>query len=369
MSETGASGAISAVHAAAYDIPTETRESDGTDSWESTTLVVAEATAQGRAGLGWTYGPAVCADYIERSLAPLARGSDPLRVGAVFDRMVRAVRNDGRPGAIGYALSAVDAALWDLKARILGVSLAVLLGAIRGEAPLYWSGGFVDDPDDRLREQLEDCAQGQGVPRVKIKIGQDGGRAVGRDLARIAIARESIGDAELYVDANGAYSRKQAVRVAQSAQEHRIGWFEEPVSSDDLAGLREVRDRVDPDVAAGEYGHDVQYFQRMCAAGAVDCLQVDASRCGGATEWARAAAVAASHGLDVSAHCAPNLHAHLAVATPNFRHLEWFQPHVRVESRYFDGALVPCGGLVAPDLEAPGTGLALKNADLAQHRV
>src|SRR5207302_5819535 len=137
------------------------------------------------------------------------------------------------------------------------------------------------------------------------------GSRVERDLERIARARKVIGDgAELFVDANGGYSRKQAVRVAREAARYGVTWFEEPVSSDDLDGLREVRDLVDMDVAAGEYGFDLPYFARMCAAEAVDCLQVDVSRCAGITDWLRAAALAAGYGLEISGHTAQSLHVH-----------------------------------------------------------
>jgi len=184
------------------------------------------------------------------------------------------------------------------------------------------------------------------------------------------LARQLIGpDAELYVDANGGYTRKQAVRMAHAMAEHGVTWFEEPVSSDDLDGLREVRDQVDPDVTAGEYGYDLAYFARMVDAQAVDCLQVDVTRCGGITEWARAAAVAAARGLQVSGHCAPNLHAHVAAATPNLRHLEYFHDHARIESMLFDGVLNPRGGVLRPDLARPGLGLALKDADAERFRV
>src|SRR6202035_4293652 len=138
-------------------------------------------------------------------------------------------------------------------------------------------------------------------------------------------------DAELFVDANGGYTRKQAVRMALAMADQDVTWFEEPVSSDDLDGLREVRDQVTPDVTAGEYGYDLVYFARMVDAGPVDCLQIDVTRCGGITEWLRAAAVAAARGLQVSGHCAPNLHAHVAAAAQNFRHLEDFHDHVRIE--------------------------------------
>ena len=149
-----------------------------------------------------------------------------------------------------------------------------------------------------------------------------------------------------------------------------MSWFEEPVSSDDLAGLRAVRDAVLPDVAAGEYGYNLAYFERMCAAGAVDCLQADATRCGGITDWLRAAAVAAAHGLQISGHCAPNLHAHPAAAVPNVRHLEWFHDHVRIESMLFDGALDPSGGTVGPGTGgAPGLGLTFRRADAEPYRI
>jgi L-alanine-DL-glutamate epimerase-like enolase superfamily enzyme len=161
------------------------------------------------------------------------------------------------------------------------------------------------------------------IPRVKIKIGESSGSDERRDLDRIAFARKVIGrDTELYVDANGGYRRKQAIRVAHAMAEHDVTWFEEPVSSDDLAGLREVRDQVTPNVTAGEYGYDLTYFRRMLAAEAVDCLQVDVTRCGGITDFLRAAAVAAAHNVDVSGHCASNLRAPVAAAIPNLRHLE-----------------------------------------------
>jgi L-alanine-DL-glutamate epimerase-like enolase superfamily enzyme len=170
------------------------------------------------------------------------------------------------------------------------------------------------------------------------------------------------------VDANGAYTAKQATWVMLQAAAQDVSWFEEPVSSDDLAGLRAVRESVTADVTAGEYGYDLAYFERMCAAGAVDCLQADVSRCGGITEWQRVAAVAAAHNLEISGHCAPHLHAHVAAATPNLRHLEWFHDHVRIESRFFDGALDPAGGSITPSADAPGHGLTPRESDMEAYR-
>lgn len=361
---------IDSVDVAVYTIPTDTAEGDGTLTWDSTTLILVRIRAGDAVGTGWTYGPAACATMITATLADIVLGRDAMNVGAAFDAMVRAVRNAGRPGAVGYAISAVDVALWDLKARLLGVALHRLLGAVRTEVPVYGSGGFTTYDAPQLRMQLSRWVFDQAIPRVKIKIGESWGTDPARDLDRIAQARHIIGDqVELFVDANGGYTRKQAIRIIRAAHDFDVRWFEEPVSSDDLDGLREVRDAVVADVTAGEYGYDLYYFRRMCAAGAVDCLQVDASRCGGITEWLRAAAVAAAFGLDVSAHCAPHLHVHVAAATPNLRHVEWFHDHVRIESMFFEGTLDPSGGTLRPDPDAPGHGLTLRTADIEGYLV
>lgn len=361
---------VETIDAAAYSIPTDAPEADGTLSWDSTTIIVVSVRAGSRTGLGWTYGAAVVADMVRDTLADVVRGSDALDVTGTFCEMVRAVRNIGRSGVAGQAISAVDTALWDLKARLLGVPLYRLLGAVRDTVAVYGSGGFTTYDDRRLRDQLAFWTEQLRIPRVKIKIGESWGRREDRDLDRMTHARAVIGDdVELFVDANGAYGRKQAVRIWQAAADLGVTWYEEPVSSDDVEGLRAVRDAVGADVAAGEYGYDLYDVRRLCAAGAVDCVQVDASRCGGVTEFLRAAAVAAAHNLDVSGHCAPHLHLQVAAATPNFRHLEWFHDHTRIEHMFFDGAGQPDGGEVRMDPAVLGNGLEFKSADAEPYRV
>ena len=361
---------IESVDASVYTVPTESPEADGTLAWKSTTMILVQVrAADGTIGTGWTYGAAACARVIEDTLAEIARGRDPMNVSGAFDAMVKAVRNIGRPGVAGYAISAVDVALWDLKARILGLPLHRLLGAVRESVPVYGSGGFTTYDENELVDQITHWTNGLGIPRVKIKIGESWGANPHRDLDRIRLVRNRIGhEAELMVDANGAYTYKQAIRIMLHAASEDVRWFEEPVSSDDLLGLREVRESVPADVAAGRYGYDLAYFERMCAAGSVDCLQADVSRCGGITEWLRVAAVAAAHGLQISGHGAPHLHAHVAAATPNLRHLEWFHDHVRIESMFFDGVLDPMGGSITPSPDAPGHGLTAREKDMEAYR-
>ena len=367
---TSVSGpAVTALDAAVYVTPTDEPEADGTLAWDKTTMVLVTARAGGEQGLGWSYASAAAQTVITEMLAGLVVGRSALDTAGTAEAMARQVRNIGRPGVAATAISAVDIALWDLKARLLGQSLAGLLGAARRDVPVYGSGGFTSYDDTRTRQQLSEWVEKERIPRVKIKIGEARGGNERRDLSRAELAREVIGpDAELYVDANGGYSVGQAVRVAEELSAIDVSWFEEPVSSQDLAGLAVVRRQVRPDVAAGEYSWSLADSARLIDAGAVDCLQLDVTRCGGVTEFVRGAALAAAHNLQVSGHCAPSLHAHVGAAAPNLRHVEYFHDHQRIERMFFDGALDPAGGAMSPDLDRPGHGLALRHGDAERYR-
>jgi L-alanine-DL-glutamate epimerase-like enolase superfamily enzyme len=358
--------AVGGIDVTAYTVPTDAPESDGTAEWDSTTMVLVEAHAGGETGLGYTYGDLASGTVIDSVLREVVVGRDALAVGAAWEAMGRACRNLGRPGVASMAIAAVDSALWDLKARLLGLPLATLLDAVRAEVPIYGSGGFTSYSDERLAEQLGGWAA-QGIPRVKMKVG----REPARDPERMRIARDAIGpETELFVDANGALTRKAALRFAERCIEHDVTWLEEPVSSDDLEGLRLLRDRAPAgiDVAAGEYGYLLSYFEAMLAAGAVDCLQADVTRCQGITGFLRVAALCQARSLELSAHCGPAIHLHPCCAAPVLRHLEYFHDHVRIESMLFDGALDPAGGALHPDPTRPGLGLTLKDTTAARFR-
>jgi L-alanine-DL-glutamate epimerase-like enolase superfamily enzyme len=354
---------------AVYVIPTDAPEADGTLAWDKTTMVLASARAGAAQGIGWTYAAAAAQSVIVEALAGAVVGRSALDLPGAAEAMARAVRNIGRPGIAATAISAVDIALWDLKARLLGCSLAQLLGQARDSVPVYGSGGFTSYDDCQTREQLSGWVAKDHIPRVKIKIGESWGASQQRDLERVSLAREVIGpDAELYVDANGGYTTGQAIRMATRLADHGVTWFEEPVSSQDLAGLAAVRRQVLPDVAAGEYSWSLADSARLIAADAVDCLQLDVTRCGGITEFLRGSALAAAHNLQVSGHCAPNLHARVGVAVPNLRHVEYFHDHQRIERIFFDGALPPDGGALTPDPDQPGLGLTLRDSDAERYR-
>jgi L-alanine-DL-glutamate epimerase-like enolase superfamily enzyme len=360
---------VDALDVSLYVVPLAEPESDGTFTWTQTTVVLVEPVAAGIRGLGFTYGTSACGPLIRDVLAPAVLGADVFDIPAIWREMVAAIRNAGRPGVASMSIAAVDIGLWDLKAKLLGQPLFRLLGRSHERVPIYGSGGFTSLTDGELADQLGGWVHGQGIPRVKMKIGTARGSAEERDVERVALARRAVGEeAALYVDANGAYTAKQAVRLARRFADLGVTWFEEPVSSDDLSGLAAVRRATSVDVAAGEYGYDLAYFERMCAAAAVDVLQADVSRCAGITEWLRVAAVAAAHGLQISGHCAPLLHLHAACSLANIRHLEYFADHVAVERLLFDGVPEPKDGTLEPDQSRPGLGLGLKGKDAERFR-
>src|SRR5579872_4536451 len=354
--------AIGRIKVSPYIVPTDFPESDGTLQWNSTTLVLVHAHGGNKVGLGYTYADTATAILIRDTLSKTVERQNAMAPAASWNAMVARTRNLGRPGIVSMAISAVDIALWDLKARLLDLPLSTLLGAVRDSVPVYGSGGFTSYSEKQLQDQLAAWVE-QGITRVKMKIGRDA-RA---DVERVAAARDAIGPAtELFVDANGAYSRKQALEQAEKFAGLNVSWFEEPVSSDDLAGLTLLRDRAPAgmEIAAGEYGYDSGYFLRMLAAGAVDVLQADATRCGGITGFVQAAALCEAHHLPLSAHTAPSVHSHLGCAATPLRHLEYFHDHVRIENMFFDGARLPVNGKLSPDLSRPGLGIELKRADV-----
>jgi len=358
---------IKEVRVSAYTIPTEQPESDGTIQWTATTMVLVEVLAGGKTGLGYSYADATAGKLVESLLAGVVIGGNALDIATAHASMAWQVRNLGRPGIASMAISAVDNALWDLKAKLLDRSLLDLLGAARDRAPVYGSGGFTSYTVEKLQAQLGGWVA-EGIKMVKMKVGRD----TAADIGRVRAAREAIGpDTAFCVDANGGYSRKQALAQAEKFAELGVCWFEEPVSADDLEGLRLLRDRAPAgmNIVAGEYGYDAWYFRRMLTAGAVDVLQADATRCTGLTGFLQAGALCEAFELPFSFHCAPAQHATVACAVPSFWVGEYFFDHARIEQMFFEGASRPVEGALVPDRSRPGLGLEFKRADAAPYAV
>ncbi len=362
MTTSNCGGApIEQLRAEAYRIPTDFPEADGTYSWDATTLVV------GATGLGYTYADASIVSLIGGRLRKATEGRDSSDIPGTWLAMERSVRNLGRSGLAAYAISALDAALWDLKARTLRLPLVTLLGRCRERVPIYGSGGLTTYSPEQLRSQLRRWVERDRCRFVKVKIGSE----PEHDRQRVKEAKSAIGEHELFVDANGAFSVKQALDFARNCSESDVWWFEEPVTSDERPGLRLMRERTPPsmEIAAGEYIYTSDDARLMLEAEALDVLQADATRCGGITGFLQIAALCEAHHIDLSAHCAPAIHRHVGCAALRLRHLEWFHDHVRIEQMLFDGAPVPSDGAIEPDLGWSGHDIEFKEKDAERFRV
>lgn len=358
-----------AIHSArvlALRIPTDFPESDGTADWDATTVVIVRISSDGQTSLGYSYADAAAAHVAEALLRQIVIGKNPMMIPALHLALERKVRNMGRPGLASCAISAIDTALWDLKGRLLKLPLTLLMGQSRPHIETYGSGGFTSYSEDQLIQQLSGWAS-QGFKSVKMKIG------TGDDtLQRVTAVRKALSaSCELYVDANGAYSRKQALDRGEKFAELGVTWFEEPVTSDDAIGLHLLVDRLSPPirVAAGEYIYTPDDAMKLLRGEAVDVLQTDATRCGGVSDFVAIAHAAELHHLPFSAHTAPSLHASLCCSVRAAINVEYFHDHARIEQMIFDGAIRPRSGTLAPDLTRPGLGLELKSTDAEQYLI
>jgi L-alanine-DL-glutamate epimerase-like enolase superfamily enzyme len=350
-----------------YRVPTDAPEADGTISWDSSTMVLVQLQSGSITGIGYTYADASTGQAVHTLLDKVVKGKDAWAHAAIVSDMRGRVRNSGETGVTAMAISAIDNALWDLRARLLDVPLVNLLGRVRNDIAVYGSGGFTSYDDAQLTDQLGGWAR-DGFFLVKMKIGSH----PSDDPRRVRVARQAIGkDVELFVDGNGAFSVMQALRLAEEFATQGVRWFEEPVSSDNLTGLREVRERAPAgmDIAAGEYGYSAWYQKRMLDAQAVSVLQADATRCCGISGFLDAASLCWAANMPLSSHCAPSMHLHVCCAVPRAVHMEFFHDHARIERMFFDGFCEPRDGRMAPDLSRPGHGLMLKEKDGERYRI
>jgi len=358
---------VSELQVSAYTIPTDKPESDGTLEWKETTMVLVKLRAGGKEGIGYTYGHVAIVEVINSLLSSLVVGRDPLDIPGIHSAFIKGVRNNGRNGLAMMAVSAVDIALWDLKAKLLDLPLCRLLGQEREGMPVYGSGGFTSYSDEELREQFSGWVA-QGIKAVKMKVGRD----QASDERRVGVARHAIGEAVgLYVDANGAYSVSEALTQSQLFSGYSVDWLEEPVPAESRDQLYMIRQQLSGGmrIVAGEYGYTLTDFRNLLEAGAVDVLQADVTRCGGITGFLRAATLCEAFRVPLSSHCAPSLHLHPALSPACFSIAEYFHDHIRIERLLFDGVGKLRDGQLIPDLTRPGLGLELKERDAKPYRV
>jgi L-alanine-DL-glutamate epimerase-like enolase superfamily enzyme len=363
-----ASAQITAGRVSAYTVPTDKQpESDGTAVWDSTTIVIAELTAEGVTGVGYSYANEAAAKVAEELIRKEILGGDAFDIPSLHSAMDRKVRNWGRPGLVASAISAIDTSLWDLKARLLHLPLLGLLGKVREEIQAYGSGGFTSYTEKELLDQLTGWAA-EGFSSVKMKIGTH----PEQDVARVTAVQKALnGRAQLFVDANGAYDRQQALHKAQQFGDLGVTWFEEPVTSDDRIGLHMMVERAPAvmKIAAGEYNYTLDDARLLIDLQAVDVMQTDVTRCGGVTNFIKIGHLCDISHYPYSAHTAPSIHATLCCALSPAMNVEYFHDHVRIERMFFEGALTANNGMLKPNVSEHGLGLNFKRSDADKFKV
>jgi L-alanine-DL-glutamate epimerase-like enolase superfamily enzyme len=321
-------------------------------------------TTGGHQGLGFSYakragGPGQFAHACE--VAPALIGEDPSDIARLWDKLCWAGASVGRSGMATQAIGAFDVALWDLKARRAGLSLAKLLGAHRESVRCYnTSGGFLHTPLDQLLVNAS-ASIARGIGGIKLKVGQPD---CALDVQRVSAVRRHLGDGvALMVDANQQWDRPTAQRMCRLFEPYHLVWIEEPLDAYDHEGHAALAAQFDTPIATGEMLTSAAEHADLIRHRAADYLMPDAPRVGGITPFLKIAALADHAGLMLAPHFAMELHVHLAAAYPRepwVEHFEWLEPlfNERIEIR--DGRmLVP---------RRPGLGLSLSEQSRAWTR-
>ncbi len=310
-------------------------------------------------GLGIGQASPGVRDVVEKGLKGLLLDEDPFNIEKLWDEMFRAVRGYGRKGVALCALSAIDIGLWDLKAKALQLPLYRLLGEYSNEVPIYGSGGWTHYSSDELVDEMTGYVE-QGVKRLKMKVGKESGRSEREDIDRVAAVRKAVGDdVALYVDANNGYYAKQAIYMAAEFEQSQVGWFEEPVTADDIAGLAEVKRASTIPIASGEHEFSKYGFKELLSQGAVDIVQADVGRVGGVTEWLKVAHMAQAFNVPMTTHGFEQVSLHLGCAITNLKAIEELKIERDADEVWYTELPEQRDGMSAPFRDRPGLGLEL----------
>lgn len=363
-----AAGIVESVQTRLYHVPLAVEMTDARHGvMRDFAVVTVQIRAAGLEGLGYTYtvgqtGGAAIHSLIHDSLAPLLLGADPRRTEHLWEQMWWRLHYAGRGAPASFAISAVDTALWDLKAKLANEPLWRLLGGNDPRVRVYAGGIDLMLPLEKLLEQTDDNLR-RGFRAIKMKVGRDRLRD---DVQRIAAVRERIGpDTPLLVDANMRWTVAQAIRASHAFAELDVYWLEEPTIPDDIEGHRRIQSEGRLPVAAGENLHTIYEFQHLLRAQGVSFPEPDLSNVGGVTAWMKVAHLAEAHNLPVTSHGVHDLHLSLLAAVPNASFLEVHGFSLEKYTKHPFG--ISEGVALASD--RPGHGVDLEWDRLEEHRV
>jgi D-galactarolactone cycloisomerase len=274
-------------------------------AWYSTrtSMLVEIETDEGLIGWGECYGPARINSAVVEAIAPLLIGEDPLRTEWIWQEVYARYRDHGQKGVVIQSLSGIDVALWDIKGKFFNQPIHRLMGGpLRTEVKAYATGLYGRQRDDHVEYLAQEAASyvADGFHAVKLKVGF----GVDRDARAARAVREAIGpDIGLMIDANHAFDAVAAIRLGRMIEELDIGWFEEPVPPEDIAGHQRVRDALTIPIASGECEFTRYGMRDIFARNAVDILQPDTCSAGGISECKKIADMAMVYGM----RCVPHV--------------------------------------------------------------
>jgi L-alanine-DL-glutamate epimerase-like enolase superfamily enzyme len=356
-------------------------------------LLVEVETDHGIIGIGEAgLGGGVTAAVIEKDLAPLLVGEDPLMIEFLWQKMFARTRQYGRRGLVMQAISGIDIALWDIAGKAAKMPVYRLLGACRDRVEAYASGGFYQEGKgvDGVAGEAE-AYRARGFRGMKMKIGRNPSTQThlreltgnarfcevdpSEDLARVAAVRQALGpQAKLMVDVNCAWSPAMAIEMGRAMEPYNLYWIEEPVATDDIDGSAEVARALATPIAGYETEVGLYGFRQLIDRSAVDIVQFDLAWSGGFSEGRRIAAYAHAHHRMVAPHAFAGAvllvaSLHLAAAIPNGLVLEWDQnPNAVREELLKEPLRLEADGTVKPP-ERPGLGIELDRAAVERYRV
>lgn len=358
---------ITRFHVSACTVPTETTESDGTLNWKSTTIVIVQLAAGETWGLGYTYGNPGLKSFAVDLINKAVIDEDAFSITGIWGKLVQLVRNEGRTGESSMVISAIDNALWDLKAKLLQLPLLSLLGQSRERVEGYGSGGFNSYTHEQLEHQITSWLE-QGFKKMKVKITGN----LEHERARLSFIRRLCGpEVQLFVDANEACDKKVAREFADLLKELKIIWFEQPIFAYDLKGMHDFKLQMPTGIylTTGEYVYNLTDLSNILQADAADVIQLDVTRCEGVSGFLKCSNLCEAYDVPISTHCAPALTVSPACSVGGLKHIEYFFDHARLENMLFDGVPQPRDGYFKPDLSRLGNGLILKKREIEKFEV
>jgi L-alanine-DL-glutamate epimerase-like enolase superfamily enzyme len=318
-------------------------------------------------GIGVSFMGGVLSASLKQAIEQLGElivGENPLRIEALLQKLRTAGASAGPGGILTLAVAGIDMALWDIKGKFFGQSLAAMLGGLRDRVPSYASGALVRAyPIDHLVKAARTLVE-KGFKAMKTQLALPGDTTPAREAEHARRIREAVGpDIDLMCDINQRWSAHQAMDIGKRVEEVNFYWLEDVTVHDDYTGLARVADALITPLAGGECLYGITPFRHMIEAHSVDIVMIDLSRVGGIGNWMKVAAMAEAFNLPVVSHLLPEVHVHLIAAIPNGLTVEYMPWSFRL----FEEVPVPVNGeLTVP--AKPGLGLDFSR-DIDRHVV